>query len=120
MGLGGLLRGCIELQLFCKIRVAGEEVPQPEDECINHEGKEIMVRKVEPFRFMEVDEDEACAADDVEDLDADDAADDVDQLSVTGGGEAEDEAGVEDEEFEAVADIGNIEQVVLAGVDGHY
>src|SRR5580698_3889010 len=114
-----LSRRCIELQLFCKIRVAGEEVPQPEDESIDHEGKEIMMSKVEPLGFMEVDEDEACAAEDVDDLDTDDAADDIGEFSVAGSGKAEDEAGVEDEEFEAVTDVGDIEQVGLAGANSH-
>lgn len=114
-----LSRRCIELQLFCKFRVAGEQVPQPEDESIDHEGKEIMMRKVEPLGFMEVDEDEASAAEDVEDLDTDDAAGDIGDFSVAGSGEAEDEACVEDEELEAVADVGDIEQVGLVGANSH-
>ena len=78
-----------------------------------------MMRKVEPLGFMEVDEDEACAAEDIDDLDTDGAADDIGEFSVAGSGKAEDEAGVEDEEFETVADISDIEKVGLVGSNSH-
>jgi hypothetical protein len=107
------------LQLFCKFRVAGEQVPQPEDESIDHEGKQIMMRKVEPLGFVEVDKDEACAAEDVEHFDADDAADDIEKFPVSVSGETEDETGVEDEELEAVANVGDIEEAGLTGADSH-
>jgi len=114
-----LSRGCIELQLFCKFRIAGEQVPQPEDKSIDYEGKEIMMRKVEPFGFMEVDEDQARAAEDIEDLDTDDSADDIGEFPPAGGGEAKDQAAVEDEELEAVADVSDVEQTGLTGTDSH-
>src|ERR1700722_8633071 len=109
-----LSRRCIQLQLFCKFRVAGEQVPQPEDESIDHEGKEIMMRKVEPPGFLEVDGDEAGAAEDVEEFDTDDATEDKGDFPGTGSGEAEDEAGVEGKEFEAIADVSDVEEGGLA------
>jgi hypothetical protein len=71
----------MELEVFCNIRVAGVKVPQPEDKCIDHQGKEIMMGEIEVFGLMEVHEDEARAPEDIKDFDTDDPGQNVGEFA---------------------------------------
>src|SRR5579872_1083812 len=106
-------------QLAGEFGVAREKIPQPEYESIHHEGKKIMVGKIEIRGLVKIDQDEAGAPNDVDDLDQDNARDDVTEFPAAGCRKAQDQSRVEHQEFEAIADIGDREQHRLVGSNGH-
>ncbi len=95
----------------------GEFHPESEDDTIDHHLENVVVGEVELF-FPAFDHDtESGAPQDVHEVNDDESDWNEKQFSFHRGGHGQDEADVEDEQFQSVTSIGDVEQFFSVLVD---